>query len=181
MKALIVVDAQNDFVTGPLGTKEAQAAIPNIKKLIKDMTDEDGDTIIIATQDTHYERNYPDTLEGKKLPVFHCGYNTRGWEIVKEVADMIEPTTHCTIFKNTFGTEDIGDMVLDHIYPNPLEEIHICGFCTEICVAANAIILRAQFPNTPIYIHADACAGVTPESHNAALTVFAAQQMEVVR
>jgi nicotinamidase-related amidase len=93
MKALIVVDAQNDFVTGPLGTKEAQAAIPNIKKLIRDMTDEDGDTIIIATQDTHYEKNYSETLEGKKLPVFHCGYNTRGWEIVKEVADMIEPTT----------------------------------------------------------------------------------------
>lgn len=87
MKALIVVDAQNDFVTGPLGTKEAQAAIPNIKKLIKEMTDEDADTIIITTQDTHYEKNYPETLEGKKLPVFHCGHNTRGWEIVKEVAD----------------------------------------------------------------------------------------------
>lgn len=167
-RTLILVDVQNDFVTGPLGTKEAQAAIPNIKKLIKDMTDEDGDTLRI-----------PTTRETILIP-------WRARNCLSSIAVTIpaagrlsrrSPTTHCTIFKNTFGTEDIGDMVLDHIYPNPLEEIHICGFC----VAANAVILRAQFPNTPIYIHADACAGVTPEAHNAALTVFAAQQMEVVR
>lgn len=175
MKALIVVDVQNDFVTGTLGTKEAQAAIPNVKKLIQEMSNRD--TVVIATQDTHYE-NYQHTLEGQKLPVEHCLHGTRGWEIVKEVKDVLGD--YIPLEKPTFGAFSLIPNLIG-ASKNPIEEIHICGFCTEICVMANAVILRAAFPNTPIYIHADACAGVTPESHNAALTVFAAQQMEVVR
>lgn len=175
MKALIVVDVQNDFVTGPLGTKEAQAAIPSVKKLIQEMSNKD--TVIITTQDTHYE-NYLHTLEGQKLPVEHCLHGTRGWEIVKEVKDVLDD--YIPLEKPTFGAFTLISNLIA-ASKNPIEEIHICGFCTEICVMANAVILRAAFPNTPIYIHADACAGVTPESHNAALTVFAAQQMEVVR
>lgn len=176
MKALIVVDVQNDFVTGPLGTKEAQAAIPNIKELIRQFNNEYDLTIV--TQDTHHS-NYLDTLEGKKLPVEHCIHDTRGWMIVREVAQVLDELPICAfVEKETFGSFGIVGQLASEV--SPVEEIHICGFCTEICVLANAVILRAAFPNVPIYIHKNACAGVTPESHEAALLMFKAQQMEVV-
>ena len=103
-------------------------------------------------------------------------------EILRRIREYDDPACPAKVLveKPTFGAFTLISNLIA-ASKNPIEEIHICGFCTEICVMANAVILRAAFPNTPIYIHADACAGVTPESHNAALTVFAAQQMEVVR
>lgn len=165
MKTLIVIDMQNDFVTGSLGTKEAQAIVPNVKKKIQEYVNR-GDQIIF-TRDTHYS-NYLETQEGKMLPVEHCIYDTEGWEIVGELEVM-----NCIyVNKTSFGWD--GWLKLNY------EEIELIGVCTDICVISNALILKAQFPEVKITVDASCCAGVTPGLHEAALKVMKSCQINVI-
>lgn len=164
-KVLIVIDMQNDFVTGSLGNKEAQAIIPNIKAKIKEYA-ERGDRIIF-TRDTHTE-SYLNTPEGKKLPVKHCIKNTDGWQIVSGLE-----TENCEyIDKPTFGWLNWKGFGAD-------DEIELIGVCTDICVVSNALILKAKYPEAAISVDASCCAGVTPEKHNAALETMKSCQIDV--
>lgn len=154
MKTLIVVDMQNDFIDGSLGTKEAQAIVPNVKKKIQEYQNR-GDEIIF-TRDTH-QSDYLDTPEGKKLPVVHCIEGTKGWQIV----DGLEVEGCTYIDKPTFGWT--------HWNERTFQEIEMVGLCTDICVVSNALILKATFPSVEITVDASCCAGVTPQTHLAAL------------
>ena len=167
MKTLIVIDMQNDFIDGSLGTKEAQAIVPNVKKKIEEYKSR-GDEIIF-TRDTH-QNDYLDTNEGKNLPVEHCIYGAKGWQI----ADGLEPLDYACeyINKPTFG----WIWWYEHIF----EEIELVGLCTDICVVSNALILKAMFPEIKITVDASCCAGVTPESHKAALTTMKMCQINVI-
>ena len=167
MKILIIVDMQNDFVTGCLGTSEAKAIVPNIKKKIEEYESR-GDTIIF-TRDTHHN-NYLDSYEGKHLPVPHCIENTHGWKVVDELDNP--DCQHLN--KLTFGY-----MGWDLRLENP-SEIELIGVCTDICVVSNALILRAMFRNIDITVDASCCAGVTPEKHKAALEVMKSCQINVI-
>jgi nicotinamidase-related amidase len=165
-KTLIVIDMQNDFVTGSLANPMAQAIIPNIKAKIAKY-EKDGDEIIF-TRDTH-RANYLDTAEGKKLPVPHCISGTWGWLVV----DELNHPEHHHINKTTFGYPHWS-------YEDDFEEIELVGTCTDICVVSNALILKAQFPNANITVDASCCAGATPESHKAALTTMKMCQINVI-
>lgn len=175
VKALVVIDMQNDFISGALGTPEAENIVPNVANKIKSLNEND---ILIFTRDTHYD-NYLDTLEGTKLPVAHCIVNTWGWQIHKDILDAAEDFSYMTIDKPTFGSIDLMDHVMDIFDPEDVE-IEICGLCTDICVASNALMLRAAFPNAPITIDSTCCAGVTPATHEAALTTMKMCQIDVL-
>lgn len=163
-KTLIVVDMQNDFIDGSLGTKEAQAIVENVKRKIEAYK-EAGEEIIF-TRDTHKD-NYLETNEGKNLPVVHCIEGTKGWEIAEglEVPDAIY------IDKPSFGYMNWKDY--------NLEEVELVGLCTDICVVSNALIIKATYPEIKVSVDAGCCAGVTPESHEAALMTMKMCQVEV--
>ena len=171
-KILIVVDMQNDFVTGSLGTPEAQAIVPRVVEKIRDC--EENGYEIIFTKDTHY-KNYFMTLEGKYLPVEHCRIYTDGWEIIDELKSG---EIFTTIQKDTFGFDNWCNLASDYIFNEEIQ-FELIGLCTDICVVSNALILRAQFPNSEIIVHADCCAGTTPEKHAAALEVMKSCQILV--
>ena len=180
-KYLIVVDMQNDFVDGSLGTKEAQAIVPRVREIIKQKREEG--YFIIFTQDTHYDY-YLKTNEGKHLPVEHCIEGTHGWEIVDGLFDATRYPNRVIgdvrVQKNTFGY-DAWDVVLgDSTFGIKVEEIELIGLCTDICVVSNALILKALYPDATIKVDSTACAGVTPESHEAALTTMRMCQIEVL-
>ncbi|MCR5804040.1 MAG: cysteine hydrolase [Clostridia bacterium] len=163
-KTLIVVDMQNDFIDMALGTKEAVAIVPNVKKKIEEYI-KNGDEVIF-TRDTHHD-NYLDTAEGKKLPVVHCIEGTKGWQI----ADGLYVEGCEIVNKPNFG------------WPNwkekSFEEVELIGLCTDICVVSNALIIKAQFPEIKVSVDSSCCAGVTPESHEAALTTMKFCQVDV--
>lgn len=163
-KTLIVVDMQNDFIDGSLGTKEAQAIVENVKKKIQEYV-ERGDEIIF-TRDTH-QADYLSTNEGRHLPVEHCIEGTTGWCI----AEGLEVPNAKYVNKPNFG------------YPNwkeyDLQDVELIGLCTDICVVSNALIIKALYPEIPVSVDASCCAGVTPESHEAALTTMKMCQVEV--
>lgn len=164
MKTLIVIDMQNDFIDGSLGTLEAVAIVENVKNKIAEYQ-RNGDEIIF-TRDTHKE-NYLETAEGKKLPVKHCIEGTHGWQI----ADVLMTEGAEIIDKPSFGYTGWGD--------KSFEEIEIVGLCTDICVVSNALILKALFPEIKISVDSACCAGVTPETHNSALQTMKMCQIEV--
>jgi len=168
MKTLIVVDMQNDFIDGALGTKEAVAIVPNVKKKIAEYI-ANGDRVLY-TRDTHGE-DYMGTNEGKHLPVKHCIIHSQGWEVASEVENV-----NCDhIDKLNFGWTGWYDC-----YPElAMGDIELVGLCTDICVVSNALILKAMFPETNISVDASCCAGVTPESHKAALLTMKMCQIEV--
>ena len=169
MKTLIVIDMQNDFVTGVLGSKEAVAVLPNVKKKI-DAYMAAGDEVIF-TRDTH-EENYLETNEGRHLPVPHCVKGTEGWQVVKEI-----DCPDCKhIDKPTFGYTRWAEQFKD----SSSSKIEIIGVCTDICVISNALILKAVLPEIDISVDASCCAGVTPETHRAALTAMKACQVNVI-
>lgn len=163
-RTLIVVDMQNDFIDGSLGTKEAQAIVENVKKKIEQYR-ANGDEIIF-TRDTH-QADYLQTPEGKELPVEHCIEGTHGWEI----AEGIDLPDCLHIDKPTFGWTKWNQY--------DFETIELVGLCTDICVVSNALILKAYFPEAEISVDASCCAGVTPESHEAALTTMKMCQIHV--
>ena len=164
-KTLIVVDMQNDFIDMALGTKEAVAIVPAVKAKIEEYV-KNGDEIIF-TRDTHTE-DYLNTPEGKKLPVPHCIKGTKGWEI----ADGLYVEGAKIIDKPNFG------------WPNwkeeTLEEVELVGLCTDICVVSNALIIKATFPEAAVKVDSTCCAGVTPESHAAALTTMGMCQIDII-
>lgn len=185
MKVLVVIDMQNDFINGALGSPEAQAIVSNVVAKIKECT-ADPQYAIFYTRDTHFE-NYMDTLEGKKLPVPHCIRNTHGWEINSEVW-AASKNFKCVDVQNkyTFGMEDIAAMLCTlfdvcNEYDSPeIESIEIVGLCTDICVVSNALILKSVFTDIPITVYQDCCAGVTPAKHEAALEVMRSCQIDVI-
>ena len=169
-KVLIVVDMQNDFIDGALGTPEAQAIVPSVKKKIEEYRAR-GDKIIF-TRDTHNE-DYLNTMEGKYLPVKHCIKDTDGWQI----CDELKPYANDVIDKITFGSVELPQILKS--YGEEIEELELCGLCTDICVISNAMILKASFPETKIIVDGKCCAGVSVESHNTALEAMKAVQIEV--
>ena len=169
---LIVVDMQKDFVDGALGTKEAVAIVPNVVDKIRNF---DGE--IIATLDTH-DADYLRSAEGKKLPVAHCIYHTEGWILDYEVAKVLDEKEHILLEKPTFGSVNLPALSQELAGDEPFS-IELCGLCTDICVVSNALLLKAHFPEVPIAVDASCCAGVTPASHDAALTTMRMCQIDV--
>ena len=172
-KILVVVDIQNDFVNGALGTREAVAIIDNAVQKIKNF---DGD--IFVTLDTHYE-NYMQTLEGQKLPVPHCIKNTNGWLLNPKIADALKNRNYKTVEKLTFGSTELPQLIKETMGDNQAE-ITLIGLCTDICVVSNALLLKANFTDVEIYVDSSCCAGVTPETHNAALEVMKCCQINII-
>lgn len=168
MKLLIVVDMQNDFIDGALGTKEAVTIVGKVKKKIE-VYRENADRIIF-TRDTHQE-NYLETSEGKNLPVKHCIEGTYGWKISKELDDANYPH----IDKPNFGWIGWKDVDMTEV-----SEIELVGLCTDICVVSNALILKAIYPEIPVMVDAQCCAGVTPQTHKAALETMRMCQVQVI-
>lgn len=179
-KTLIVIDMQNDFITGSLGTPDAQAIVPNVKNKIAEYLNR-GDEVIF-TRDTH-ENDYLNTNEGKHLPVEHCIFGTEGWEIHPDIdikdCEHIDKTTFGWQFWTYTDAPYEGDDD-DTYYFRDLEDIEIVGLCTDICVVSNALILKANYPWANITVDASCCAGVTPESHKAALTTMKMCQINVI-
>ncbi len=169
---LVVVDMQTDFVDGALGTPEAVKILPSVCQKIKNFK---GD--IIVTLDTHSE-NYLSTAEGKKLPVAHCIKGTLGWNLHPEVSAALNEKNHTVLEKPTFGSVDLPDIIREMAGDNDFE-ITLIGLCTDICVVSNALLLKANFPEKKIAVESGLCAGVTPETHNAALTTMKMCQIEV--
>ena len=174
-KFLIVVDMQNDFIDGSLGTKEAQAIVPAVTERIKALKAEG--CAVIATLDTH-EENYLDTREGRFLPVRHCIRGTDGWRIRREVRQALGDDA-VLVEKPTFGSVRLPDIVREMSGPEGPEAIELLGLCTDICVVSNAMLLKAAFPETDFTVHADCCAGVTPDKHEAALETMRSCQITV--
>ncbi len=170
-RILVVIDMQNDFIDGSLGTPEAQAIVPAVAAKIGTYSRED----VYATKDTHPE-NYLETQEGRKLPVLHCVRETEGWNIRSEIAELLDPAR--VFEKPTFGSLALADEI-SRIADEEEIEIELCGLCTDICVVSNALLLKAAFPEAPIAVDAACCAGVTPEKHAAALETMRSCQIDV--
>jgi nicotinamidase-related amidase len=186
MKALIVVDMQEDFVNGALGTPEAQAIVPNVVN--KMMEYEGADSLVLFTKDTHYP-DYSETQEGKKLPVQHCIQGTPGWSIVREIHNEFKKGNYSKyssdgivnsrLIKETFGSVELANLLVS--FPvGTFDSIELCGVCTDICVISNAILVKTMLPEVPIIVDASCCAGVTPEKHAAALEVMKSCQIDVI-
>ena len=169
---LIVVDMQNDFIDGALGTKEAEAIVPNVRERIKQF-----DGTMLFTRDTHGE-NYLQTQEGKNLPIPHCIKGTDGWQIHFEL-DALRKTA--PIDKVTFGSAELGFMLSEMHAEEPIGSITLIGLCTDICVISNAMIVKAVLPEVPVFVDANCCAGVTPQSHENALAAMECCQIKVLR
>ncbi len=168
MKILVVVDMQNDFIDGALGSPEAVAIVPYVKSVIESF-----DGKVYFTRDTHAE-NYMDTQEGKNLPVPHCIKGTHGWQIRAEL-DSLRKTE--AIDKVTFGSSALVDVIAKE---KDVESITFIGLCTDICVISNVMLTKAYFPEIPLIVDAKACAGVTPQSHKTALDAMKMCQVKII-
>ena len=171
MEVLVVVDMQNDFIDGSLGTKEAVSIVPKGADKIKNFQG-----LVLATRDTH-EENYLSTQEGTNLPVQHCIRDTRGWEMNDEIASLIDGNP---IDKPTFGSVELGKRLVALNEQMGIDKIIFVGLCTDICVISNAILVKAFLPEVPIEVDASCCAGVTPESHERALRAMESCQITIV-
>ena len=192
-KLLVVVDMQNDFVSGALGTPEAKEIVPKVADVIRHA---DEDTLILFTKDTHTE-DYLNTSEGKNLPVSHCIEGTSGWMLVNEmlsaygevftkvkrlhnIAPHYEEVPYNVILKPTFGSVELQNILYDINDIEPIENITFVGLCTGICVLSNAILAKATLPEVEIRVLKDCCACISPESHTTALEAMKLCQIEVV-
>ena len=167
-KVLIVVDMQNDFIDGALGTKEAVAIVPYVKEVIENF-----DGKVFFTRDTHFD-NYMETQEGKNLPVPHCIKDTDGWQIRAELEAL---RTTEAIDKVTFGSKDLIDVLAKE---ENIEEITFVGLCTDICVISNVMVVKAFYPEIPLVVDTKGCAGVTVQSHLNALEAMKMCQVKIV-
>lgn len=168
---LIVVDMQNDFIDGALGTREAQAIVDKVKEKILDFKGP-----VIFTRDTHGE-NYMETQEGRNLPVPHCIKGTDGWQIRPEL-DALRKTR--PVDKPGFGSVELGRMLLDMNAEEAIGSVTLVGLCTDVCVISNALIIKAFLPEVPVKVDASCCAGISPESHGNALSAMAMCQVEIL-
>ena len=171
-KILLVIDMQNDFIDGSLGTPEAQTIVDRVAEEIGKYPAGD----VFATRDTH-GKNYLDTQEGKNLPVVHCVQDTPGWELHPRIAAALGDAQ--IIDKPSFGSVELARLMTRLALEEELE-ITLVGLCTDICVVSNALLIKAFLPETPVSVVADCCAGVTPESHDAALKTMAMCQVKIV-
>lgn len=172
---LVIVDMQKDFVDGALGTPEAVAIVGNVTDKIAAYA-HDPDGILIVTYDTHTE-DYMNTSEGKHLPVPHCVKGTAGWELDARVAQALDGVRYTAVEKPTFGSTELPALVKRLAGED--FSVELCGLCTDICVVSNTLLLKAHYPEIPISVDAAACAGVTPDTHNAALTTLKMCQIAV--
>lgn len=170
MKLLVVVDMQNDFVTGALGTKEALEIVPHVVDKVARAV-EAGDTVIF-TQDTHGE-NYLNTREGRNLPVPHCVRGSWGWEVIDPLQKYTQGRK--CVEKPTFGSTALAHLAAQGRY----DEIELVGLCTDICVISNALLLKAALPEAEIAVDSSCCAGVSPQSHQTALEAMKMCQITV--
>ena len=173
-KILVVVDMQNDFIDGSLGTEEAR----NIFEPVCEKIIEFGGQIFV-TQDTHSD-NYLETLEGRHLPVEHCIANTEGWLINSFIRNALKSKNYAFIEKEIFGSMKLVDQIAKILDKGVKGSIEIVGLCSDICVVSNALMLRSAFPNTEITVDASCCAGVTPDKHKAAMEVMKSCQINVI-
>ncbi len=170
---LVVVDMQNDFINGPLGTNEALAAVSAAAEKIRGFSGE-----IFATLDTHSE-NYLSTAEGRHLPVIHCVKGTNGWQINPDISAALTQKGFTPVEKPAFGSMELPELIREKACGSEFT-IELIGLCTDICVISNALILKACFPETEITVDARCCAGVTPESHLAAITAMKMCQINIL-
>ena len=168
---LIVVDMQNDFIDGALGTKEALEIVPRVVEKVKAFPGQ-----ILFTRDTH-EENYLNTQEGQKLPVPHCIKGTSGWEICPELEALRKENA---VDKPTFGSVELGEKLRKMQEEEPIGCITLVGLCTDICVISNAMLVKAFLPEIRICVDASCCAGVTPESHETALRAMKMCHIDVI-
>lgn len=171
MKVLVVIDMQNDFIDGALGTKEAEGIVNSVKEKIE--TYRKAGNMVVFTRDTH-EENYMDTQEGRRLPVPHCIRGTEGWEI----SAALPVKDSMIIDKPAFGSMELASYVKKMEEP---ESIELVGLCTDICVISNALLVKAAFPEVPVMVDASCCAGVTPDSHRNALEAMKMCQIEIMQ
>ena len=182
MKVLVVVDMQNDFISGALGTPEAQSIVPKVAEKI----DQFNGDMLCATLDTHYGNYLVGTQEGKLLPVPHCQHQSDGWQLHKDIYAAIDrylsrndANDWQSFLKETFGSVDMGIWLKKIEHFGKIDEITLVGLCTDICVISNALLLKAFLPEARIVVDASCCAGVTPESHRTALAAMKACQIFV--
>lgn len=167
---LVVVDMQNDFIDGALGTKEAIAIVPGVKQKIRDFQGK-----VFFTRDTH-GTDYMSTQEGQKLPVPHCIKGTDGWQIHPDLQPLCQGTL---IDKVTFGSSELAALLQAEDQKEPVDSITFIGLCTDICVISNALLVKAFLPEAKIIVDASCCAGVTPESHRNALEAMKVCQIQI--
>lgn len=182
MKILILVDCQNDFIDGALRNEEA---IKKVDRIVNKIHNDKYERLIL-TFDTHFKDTYDNTLEGTKLPIQHCIVETDGWFLNRKIHDAVSKCNNYPyqVIKQTFGSlkllEVVETMINDYKYlPDETVEIELLGFCTDICVVSNALLLRAKFPDYKITVDASCCAGSTIERHNAALDVMDSCQIDI--
>lgn len=169
---LVVVDMQKDFVDGTLGTKEAAAIVPRVARKISIHNGP-----ILVTYDTHFE-TYLHSNEGSHLPVVHCVKGTDGWKLDSRIAAALSTRHYIPVEKVTFGSVDLPALV-EAAADGDAFTVELVGLCTDICVVSNALLLKAHFPETEIWVDPGCCAGVTPESHEAALKTMAMCQIQM--
>lgn len=175
MRVLVVVDMQNDFIDGSLGTQETASIVPGVVEQIRKF-----EGSVIATRDTHGQE-YLDTAEGKKLPVVHCVKGTEGWQIREEVSRALTEKGECMIIdKPSFGSVELGEHIRELSRTEEIEEITLIGLCTDICVISNALLLKAYLPESNVRVISSCCAGVTPGSHEQALEAMKMCQIEIL-
>ena len=167
---LIVVDMQNDFIDGALGTDEAVKIVPDVIEKVKNFKGE-----ILFTRDTHYE-NYLSTQEGTNLPIKHCIYNTQGWEICNGLKGYVK---NQPIDKLTFGSEKLGEILKAYDGKDRVKSVTVIGLCTDVCVISNALIAKAFLPEAEIIVDAKCCAGITPQGHKTALDAMKICQIKI--
>lgn len=170
---LIVVDMQNDFVSGSLGTEEAKKIVLPVAQKIENYNGN-----IVFTMDTH-QSDYLDTQEGTLLPVEHCMMETFGWQLVPEIKKLQEKRNAPVFMKSVFGSLKLAQELSAAHEQDKISEIELVGLCTDICVISNAILLRNMLSDVPIYVDASCCAGVTPDKHKAALKTMESCQIRI--
>lgn len=171
-KVLVIVDMQNDFVDGALGTAEARAIVPAVTELVRSW-----DGPVLFTRDTHGE-DYLATQEGRNLPVPHCIEGTDGWQLIPALQPLAQGRP--VIDKPTFGSVRLADLLTRMHADDPLESVTFAGVCTGICVISNAMLTKAALTEVPLWVKADCCACVTPESHKTALSAMALCQIQII-
>lgn len=186
MKLIVIVDMQNDFISGPLGSNEALNAKHHlIEYLSRQNLDS---TAVVFTRDTHYE-NYLETAEGKKLPVPHCIIDTDGWQIDEDIVKLVveknfftpeETNDACAFDKTTFGSIELASFIHQAFLFEEIDEVIFTGVCTDICVISNVLLAKAYAPEIPISIIANCCAGTTPVAHEAALMAMKSCQIDII-
>ncbi len=171
--ALVVVDMQNDFVSGSLGTPQARAILPGVERRVRQAQADEDCAQILFTLDTHGE-DYLQTQEGRNLPVLHCQRGSQGWALAGQLASLAQGKAYL-LEKGAFGSTALPNALLPG-----LRHVELLGVCTDICVISNALLLKAHLPELPLVVNAALCAGVTPERHAQALAAMEACQIQIL-